>query len=286
MGSGESARDCGGIWGWGWSRTVRTAAARPCRLPDGRGSYAVGMGCKLTAFEVSSTANWVIEPASGKRDWMDATPEKFAYRCLPLVMANQAGWVLRCPLNFTAKWNGGTRGADTVLTFPEGEGPNAGQVRSHFGSGIVTFSMPWLFRTSAGYGLWVRGPSNAPKDHVVALDGIVETDWNPASFTMNWKIMRRNTEVYFREGEPIALLVPFPLAMLEEVEPEFKTLDDDPQLKQDFYTFTAQRSGNLEKIGAGGKGTWAMDYMRGHLPDGTAVNEHRKAFKLARFPGT
>ena len=118
------------------------------------------MGCKLTAYEVSSTANWIMEPAGGKREWMDATPDKFAYRCLPLVMANQAGWVLRCPLNFSARWNGGSQGSDTKVTFPDGEGPNAGQIRSHFGSGILTFSMPWLFRTSQGYGLWVRGPSN------------------------------------------------------------------------------------------------------------------------------
>ncbi len=30
----------------------------------------------------------LIRPASPKRDWMDATPESFAYRCLPLNIAN------------------------------------------------------------------------------------------------------------------------------------------------------------------------------------------------------
>lgn len=242
------------------------------------------MPCKLTAFEVSCTDGWSIEPAAAKRDWMDATPGKFAYRCLPLVMANQAGWVLRCPLNFSALWNGGSQGSDMSLRFPQGEGRNAGQVRSHFGSGIITFSMPWLFRTSPGYGLWVRGPTNAPRDNAVALDGIVETDWTPYTFTMNWKVMRRNTEVFFRKGEPIVMLVPFPLALLEDVQPEFKSLDEDPVLKQDFFTFTAQRSGNIERIRQGHDGEWAMDYMRGHLPDGTAVEAHRKAFKLAEFP--
>lgn len=242
------------------------------------------MPCKLTAYEVSCTDGWTIEPAGGKREWMDATPGKFAYRCLPLVMANQAGWVLRCPLDFSARWNGGTQGSDMALRFPGGEGRNTGQIRSHFGSGIITFSMPWLFRTSAGYGLWVRGPTNSPRDNAVALDGIVETDWTPYTFTMNWKVMRRNTDVYFRKGEPIAMLVPFPLGVLEEVVPEFKSLDEDPVLKQDFFTFTAQRSGNIERIRQGHEGEWAMDYMRGHLPDGTAVEAHRKAFKLAEFP--
>ena len=31
---------------------------------------------------------------------MDATEGRFAYRCLPLVMANQFGWIVRCPLTF------------------------------------------------------------------------------------------------------------------------------------------------------------------------------------------
>jgi hypothetical protein len=214
---------------------------------------------------------------------MDATGEKFAYRCLPLVMANQAGWVVTCPVSFSAAWNGKNELKDVVLRFPEGEGQNVGQIRSHFGSGIITFSMPWLFRTSPGYGLWVRGPTNTVKDNCIPLDGIVETDWTPYTFTMNWKIMRRG-EVFFKKGDPCAMLVPFPLKLLEEVEPEFRSIDSDPQLKQDFFQFTARRSGNLEVIKKGGEGQWAMDYMRGHLPDGTEVTEHRKAFRLARFP--
>jgi hypothetical protein len=241
------------------------------------------MPCTLTAYEVSSTEGWTIEPAPGKRDWMDATSDKFAYRCLPLVMANQAGWVLTCPLNFSATWNGKPDMTGVKLHFPQGEGKNAGQVRAHFGSGIITFSMPWLFRTSPGFGLWVRGPVNLPKDNLAPLEGIVETDWAPYTFTMNWKIMRRNSEVFFKKGEPVAMLVPFPLGLLEEVQPQFKSLDTDPTLKQDFFHFTARRSGNLEKLAAGKEGQWAMDYMRGHLPDGTEVSEHRKAFRLDRF---
>jgi hypothetical protein len=243
------------------------------------------MPCKLLAYVVSTTDGWTMEPAPGKRDWMDATGEKFAYRCLPLVMANQAGWQVTCPLNFSAVWNGKPDLADVMLRFPDGEGKNAGQIRSHFGSGIITFSMPWLFRTSPGYGLWVRGPTNTIKDNCVPLDGIVETDWTPYTFTMNWKIMRRG-EVFFRKGDPVAMLTPFPLGLLEDVEPELRSLDSDPTLKQDFFQFTSRRSGNLEVIKKGGEGQWAMDYMRGHLPDGTEVTEHRKAFKLARFPKT
>ena len=33
-----------------------------------------------------------IRPAEPRRDWMDETPEAFAYRCLPLNIANAHGW--------------------------------------------------------------------------------------------------------------------------------------------------------------------------------------------------
>ena len=35
-----------------------------------------------------------IEPLSVKRDWMDATPEKHAYHCFPVTVANTIGWDL------------------------------------------------------------------------------------------------------------------------------------------------------------------------------------------------
>ncbi len=35
-----------------------------------------------------------IVPASHSRAWMDTTTDKFANRCLPLKIANQAGWFI------------------------------------------------------------------------------------------------------------------------------------------------------------------------------------------------
>ena len=35
-----------------------------------------------------------IRPAPRERDWMDRTAQHYAYRCLPLDMANGHGWEL------------------------------------------------------------------------------------------------------------------------------------------------------------------------------------------------
>jgi len=50
---------------------------------------------KLNAYKIPGTpfhAN--ITPLSAKRNWMDETAHKHAYRCFPLTLSNQVGKVL------------------------------------------------------------------------------------------------------------------------------------------------------------------------------------------------
>src|SRR5881397_1242628 len=46
--------------------------------------------------------------ADWQRGWMNATPSRNAYRCLPLTIANQTGWWIKNPVGFTANWRGPT----------------------------------------------------------------------------------------------------------------------------------------------------------------------------------
>ena len=69
---------------------------------------------------------------------MDAATQRHPYRCLPLVIANQCGWVLRNPTGFRAYWYGGPSRTDMELRFDSPEN----RIVSHFGSGVVTFTIP------------------------------------------------------------------------------------------------------------------------------------------------
>ena len=44
-----------------------------------------------------------LRPAPPTRQWMDETSEAFAYRCLPLNIANAHGWELLSPSSFSAR---------------------------------------------------------------------------------------------------------------------------------------------------------------------------------------
>ena len=129
-----------------------------------------------------------IVAAPVERGCMDRSVQGFAYRCLPLNIANAHGWFLLNPIAFVARWNGGpevgavslyAHAADTQLL-----------ASSHFGQGVLTFNVNALVRTDPGYDLMVTGPLNQPKDGIQPLTGVVETDWAPFTFTMNSKFTR------------------------------------------------------------------------------------------------
>src|SRR5258708_9907512 len=138
----------------------------------------------------------LIRPAEATRRWMAATPESFAYRCLPLNVANAHGWEILSPVAFEACWSGGSDTRDIAIRLPEGAKPELAPV-SIFGQGVLTFHIFGLFRTQPGWNLWVGGSPNRPKDGIFPLAGVIETDWSPYTFTMNWRFTRANHWVRF-----------------------------------------------------------------------------------------
>ncbi|HEY6655472.1 MAG TPA: DUF6065 family protein [Methyloceanibacter sp.] len=108
--------------------------------------------------------------------------------------------------------------------------------------GILTVHLPCLFRTEPGAELMVQGPINRPKDGIAALFGIIETDWSPYSFTMNWMFTRPGTPVRFEKGEPYCHTFPVSCGALERLEPELEVLSADPELKRQHDAWTASRA--------------------------------------------
>jgi hypothetical protein len=228
----------------------------------------------------------VPEPAPIARPWMDSAHQRHPYRCLPLVIANQCGWVLRNPTGFSAYWYGGAAKEDVELRFDK---PQENRIVSHFGSGVVTFTIPFLFRTPPGINLWVKGPANWVKDGVQPLEGVVEADWIASTFTMNWKMTRVCEWVRFDAGEPFCMLVPVPRALVESLAPKIEPLTDNPELEEQYRRWEASRSGFLTDLQARSPEAvargWQKDYFQGKTPDGKAVDSHQTRLNVKPFIG-
>jgi hypothetical protein len=141
---------------------------------------------------------------------MDSLPH--AYKCLPLVVANQWGWQILCPTDVVATWDGTPSLSGLQVRVAPQFTP---AIKSQFGEGIITFSPPWLFRTPRGWDLYLKGPSNRWKFNCVPLEGVIETWWLNYTFTLNWKILEPGT-VFFARGESLGQLIPVPHATFED----------------------------------------------------------------------
>jgi hypothetical protein len=240
---------------------------------------------QLIAWEIYQPPAMILEPAPTDRNWMDQSPGRHPYRCLPLVIANQAGWVLRNPTAFSVRWNGGPRAQDLRVRFPRGRKDH--RICSHFGGGVLTISLPYLFRTPPGVNLWVKGPANMIKDGMQALEGVVETDWGASTFTMNWKCTRPNVSIRFEEGEPICMIVPLPRGLAESLDPVCMPLARNRKLKKSYETWKKGRLGfnqGLARLDAAvvAQG-WQRDYMLGRDGAGEPFPGHQTKLRLRSF---
>jgi hypothetical protein len=199
---------------------------------------------------------------------MDRTPGAFGNRCLPMLTANASGWWITTGEAFRATWDG-TDGADGLEV--------SGVGVSHFGGGVLTITLPYLFRTSPGLDLLVRGPSNLPKRGASCLEGLVETDWNPATYTLNWRLTEPGREVVWEAGEPVAMLVPQARGFLESVKPEVMNIGDAPDVWAEFERWQRGREQFLRDLKGGcphaAKDGWQKDYVQGARVKRRALRE-------------
>jgi hypothetical protein len=237
---------------------------------------------QLTCYRTSKPAV-EIRPGRSNRDWMDATDQRFAYRCLPLTIANCYGWELILPSDVTAEWNGGNKLTDMTVSVGHTDWERDRLACSHFGHGILTFQTGYLFRTSPGVVLMVRGVPNWPRQDIHPLEGLVETDWLTFTFTMNWAFTRPS-RVVFKAGEPFCFITPVRLGSLETLQPEVFDLSDCPEEADRFAVWSAARSDFNARLKnnepAAVEQGWQKWYTRGVYPDGTAAGRHVSKLKL------
>ena len=226
-----------------------------------------------------------IRPAPLERDWMDATDQRYAYRCLPLNIANTHGWELLCPSGFSAQWDG--RQAKEAVRIEPDPGTHA-PATNHFGHGVLTFHVPCLFRTDPGFDLFVTGPINRPKDAIAPLTGIIETDWSPYTFTMNWLFTRANTKIRFEPDEPICHFFPIERGGIERIEAETSPLSKAPEIEREYKLWSEGRNAfnaDLQRPGSEAvKERWQKTYFRGLSPSGqSAPAGHRSRLRVKDF---
>lgn len=216
---------------------------------------------------------------------MDAFPHRHAYRCLPLAIANTYGWEVLSPCSFELQWSGGAEAKDITFKALDDFAWISNLINSNFTHGIVTFHTGYLFRTEPGWNLLATGPTNLPKDGIVPLTGIIETNWLPYPFTMNWHFTRPGV-VRWEKDEPLCLVFPVQQGSLENTLLEIWNLNDNPSLKSEHDAWRDRRAEFMEKFRAGDaetlKQAWQKFYFQGKLAStGEKIPNHVSKLHLA-----
>ena len=227
-----------------------------------------------------------VRPARAKRQWMDDFSDRHAYRCLPLSIANSYGWEVLCPIPLEIRWNGGMAVEDIeVIGLKElpGGAPVEHFCRSNFSRGIVTFHLDYVIETEPDWEILATGPFNDPKPTATPLAGIIESDWLPYPFTMNWQLTQPGI-TRFDEREPFCFFLPVPKGVLPDTELHIHRLTDDPELEARHNQFRHARDDFMGRVRAGDqeaiKEAWQRHYFVGRHPDGVLAPEHLNKLRL------
>lgn len=140
-------------------------------------------GCKNGCRWKNIHNYFLISPQRPQRSWMEEKTLAFSYKCLPLKTANQLGWQISCPIDFSCTWGGDflpeslkieyKDTGDKDLDFENKKIIDLHIVESHFGHGILTFNIPYIFRTPKKKALYIRGPTNWYKEYCQYLDAVL-----------------------------------------------------------------------------------------------------------------
>lgn len=212
-----------------------------------------------------------IVPLKVKRDWMSESAKNFAYKCLPLNIANQYGWAVLSPADFTIVWWGGKQPPDIDISVSDLVAEN--HILSYFGESVFTIHPDFIVRTPENYSLYVRGIPNEARPGVRPLDAIVETDWLDFTFTYNFMLIEPG--IYeFKKGDPLFAFFPIERNTVENFSLVEQMIYEDEKLHKNFQEYVKhseerKASRKQERL-----------YFKGMGPDGTKYNIKNHITKL------
>lgn len=220
----------------------------------------------------------IVEPLRNKphRDALG----RHSFHCLPVVVGNQYGFVIKSMVTWTAIWNGGSEPNDTLIKIDEQKSvPDVQRVSSHFGSGIVTVQNRFSFRTPMGINLMVLDPPNYFKFNLANLFAVVESDNLRRDFTFNLKIVEPKVRVRVKKGDIISAIIPIPRYFVDDFElvmgPDLvdpAIIETEAAQARKFAELRLER--DIEKPHAVGKLYW-----RGEDADGNQFPDHQKKLR-------
>lgn len=220
----------------------------------------------------------IIESLNGrvKREWFT---DHFYY-CLPLVIGNQYGFIIKSTKKFSVTWPGGN--AAVQITEDPDNTIHKQHLSNHFTNGVLTVQNNFALKTPLGINLMTIQPPNFYIPGLVAMSGVVETDNIRRDFTFNLRVTIPNMEINVNVGDPLGAFLPIPRNTVENYKVQLVT----DIFSKEQHLLEIEETDNLSKERSGSdKNKPHMSgrrYFNGQHTNGSAYLNHQKVLKKTK----
>jgi hypothetical protein len=206
-----------------------------------------------------------IEPLSAKRDWMEATFDKHAYRCLPVTLTNQLGWAISFPEDITFMWDGQISTSGDHVKVLAGEK----YIQTGRGQATVSFETGLVFRTPENYSLLTYNVPNMFMEGVSPYTTIISSSFFEGPLPVAWKITKPFVPITIKANQPVAAVFPISLTDIQGSTLTIKDIKDLIRVKRDIPLDLDEAVKSASDAAANGGWTDyyrnAIDYMGNKL---------------------
>jgi hypothetical protein len=200
-----------------------------------------------------------------KRDWMDITPEKHAYRCFPVTQANMVGWNLFCEKDVEFIWNGINDTSSDNVEITNGKD----FTYNGRGQSTVSFNTGLTFRTDQDISLLTINPVNYFNDDFETMSSVISTSWLDVGFPLAIKARTANKNVLIKAGTPLATIIPISLTAMDNTEIQIVEYSDPDNKRQQAHQSYGEAAQEINK-----KGQWTDWYRDAINEKGESLGKH------------
>jgi hypothetical protein len=200
----------------------------------------------------------LLDQLSVKREWMDNTPEKHAYRCMPISLANTLGWGISFPVDISFIWDGIDDSSDSHVKILKGEK----YCTTQRGNATISFNTYLTIQTDDEITTLITPVPNYFNKNAQCYTSLISTSFYKSMMPVAWKITEPNIEITIPAGMPVATLIPISLKGIEDIEmnilneapPENFKKEIDDNLKFFYEKRDSEGFGNLYRKAENAKG--------------------------------
>jgi hypothetical protein len=153
-------------------------------------------------------------PLPPKRDWMDDTFDKHAYRCFPVNIANTLGWTFSFPKDISFIWDGTSTSEDGHVKVLSGEE----YVFTNRANATISFNSGLTFMTEENVSLLMMPVPNQFIDGVHGFTTMISTSVLTTPIPYAWKITKANEVITIPANTPIVSIIPISLTDIQNTE--------------------------------------------------------------------